>query len=106
MFWQSWGHPMAALSGIVMLSLQTNPLRSHLHRHHPPAGFLTASTVLRTSDWPASLPDSRASCLARVCWHIMSSSPDSGLSLEEQLERKWSLENLECVDVQTLISMW
>lgn len=30
----------------------------------------------------------------------------SGLSLEEQLERKWSLESLECVDVQTLISMW
>jgi hypothetical protein len=36
----------------------------------------------------------------------MSSSPDSGLSLEEQLEQKWSLESLECMDVQALISMW
>ncbi|XP_021914467.1 NAD kinase-like isoform X3 [Zootermopsis nevadensis] len=36
----------------------------------------------------------------------MTSSPDSGLSLEEQLEREWSKESLECVDVHTLISMW
>jgi hypothetical protein len=106
LFWQLWGRPMSAPSGIVMLSLRINPLRSHHHHHHPPAGFLTAGTVRRTSEWPASLPASRASGLVRVCSYIMSSSPDSGLSLEEQLERKWSLENLECVDVQTLISMW
>lgn len=36
----------------------------------------------------------------------MTSSPDSGLSLEEQLERKLSLESLDCLDVHTLISMW
>lgn len=36
----------------------------------------------------------------------MSVSPESGISLEEALERKWSLESLNDIDVQTLISMW
>ena len=40
LFWQSWGRPMSAHSGNVMLSLLMDPPRSHNHLHHPPAGFL------------------------------------------------------------------
>jgi hypothetical protein len=38
---------------------------------------------------------------------MCSSSPESGISLEEQLERKLSLESLDGnIDLKTLLSMW
>jgi len=113
------GTPLSAHSG--MLSLQMNPPRSHTP---PPStrrlSKLEAVCVAPVSGVLACLPAARVWCESVVCCS-MTSSPDSGLSLEEQLERKWSLsglsfeeqlerklslESLECVDVQTLISMW
>ena len=113
---------MSAHSGNVMLSLQMNPPRSHTP---PPStrwlSKLQAVCVAPVSGVLACLPAARVVWCESVVCCSMTSSPDSGLSLEEQLERKWSLsglsleeqlerkwslESLECVDVQTLISMW
>lgn len=94
---------------IVMLSLRRES--PSLRHHHPPPGGLLSNSLQRLAVCLVALVCGLLACLpaARVgvsvlC--VMSSSPDSGLSIEEQLEQKWSLESLECMDVQALITMW